>query len=170
MPNVAQVLKAEIARISRKEIRAAVASIRSSSVSLKKSVAQLKRRVDALERENKRMAATLKKSPAMLPPLPDAQGKKPRITAKGIRSLRRKLKFSRDAFAKLVGTTAQTVYLWENKQGALRLRGQTVTGVLALKAMGKREAKAKLSELRAPANRRKPTRRKVARKTRRPRK
>ena len=45
MPNVAQLLKEEISRLAKKEIRAGIAGIRSDSIRLKKSNADLKRRI-----------------------------------------------------------------------------------------------------------------------------
>ena len=45
MPNLAQSLKAEIQRISRREIKSSVTPIHASNVALKKSVAELKKRI-----------------------------------------------------------------------------------------------------------------------------
>ena len=42
MPNLAVVLKYEIRRLARKEIRAATASLKSDNANLKRAVAQLK--------------------------------------------------------------------------------------------------------------------------------
>ena len=62
MSNIAQVLKSEIIRLSRKEVRAAANPLRSSNFILKKTVAELKKRVGALEAENKRLCAIAEKA------------------------------------------------------------------------------------------------------------
>jgi hypothetical protein len=50
MPNIASVLKDEISRISRKEIRRETSSLKKSSTSYRSEIAALKRRVQELER------------------------------------------------------------------------------------------------------------------------
>ena len=61
MPNIARVLKEEIARISRKEAKAAVSPIRKPSVRYRKDIADLKRRMESLEKTNKELVARLAK-------------------------------------------------------------------------------------------------------------
>ena len=48
-----------------------------------------------------------------------------RITAKGMRSLRRKLRLTQAEFARLAGVSTPTVWQWEKKTGALKVRGET---------------------------------------------
>ena len=48
MPNVAQVLKAEIGRISRREIKDSLIRLNDLNASLKKTVTELKKRIAAL--------------------------------------------------------------------------------------------------------------------------
>ena len=57
MPNIAEVLKSEIARISRKELRIAVSKLVDKNKLMKKAMADLTGRVAQLERENKRLLA-----------------------------------------------------------------------------------------------------------------
>ena len=146
MSNIAKVLKAEIARISRKEAKAATQGIAKSNTWLRKTVADLKRRVLLLEKENKRLVGTVKKYQEESPQKPDEDTKKARLTSKGIRSLRNKLGLSQAGFAKLVGVTTHAVYLWENKEGALSLRDKTKAALLSIRGLGAREAKQKLAE------------------------
>ena len=148
MSNVVNVLKAEIARISKREAKSATQTIGKSSTWLKKTVADLKKRLSLLERENKRLAAIVKKYQVESPQKPDAEeGKKARFTSRGICALRRKLRLSQADFGKLLGTTPHAVYLWEKKIGALNLRDKTKTAILSVRALGAREAKEKLKEL-----------------------
>jgi len=145
MGNVAGVLKAEIARVSRKEIKVAIRQIAKTNSSLRKTVVDLKRRLLQLERDTKRFRVKVGREQAQKPEMSTEESKSARLTSKGIRSLRRKLGLGRPAFAKLVGTSAQTVYTWERKEGALKLRGNTKAAILSIRDIGVREAKKRLA-------------------------
>ncbi len=146
MSNIAKVLKAEIARISRKEAKGATQGIGKSNTWLRKIVADLKRRVLLLEKENRRLVATMKKHQVESPQQDAEETKKVRLTSRGIRSLRNRLRLSQLDFGKLLGTTAHSVYLWERKEGALRLRDKTKAALLSIRGLRARDAKAKLTE------------------------
>jgi DNA-binding transcriptional regulator YiaG len=154
MSNVARVLKAEISRISRKEAKGAIGVIGKSHRGLKKIVADLKRRVVLLEKENKHLVTAVRKHQAESPQILPVETKKPRLTSRGIRSLRSRLRLTQSDFAKLLGTTAHSVYLWERKEGALKLRGKTKTALLSIRGLGAREAKTRLAEAEAKSKRR----------------
>jgi len=148
MSNVAKVLKAEIARISKREAKIATEAIGKSNTWLRKTVADLKKRLVLLEKENKRLTATVKKFQVPQPEkMEQEEGKKARFTSRGIRALRKKLHLSQADFGKLLGTTPHAVYLWEKKIGAVNLREKTKTAILAIRGLGAREAKEKLAEL-----------------------
>jgi DNA-binding transcriptional regulator YiaG len=148
MPNLSQVIKAEISRISRKEIKSAIGQLRNSTIALKKTSAQLKKRIGALEAQTKRIAslrnALAAQEQSNATTEPDA---KVRITSKTIRKLRGKLGLSQDGFAKLLGVSSQAVYIMEHKQGRLNLRTATLTKLLSVRGIGKREAQARLVEV-----------------------
>ena len=164
MANVAKVLKAEISRISRKEIKNTLGEMGKSHIALKKIVADLKKRLSSLEKENKRLIAQTKKQKAEhLEKHPEEAGKA-RFTSKGIRSLRSRLRITQAEFAKLMGTTTHSVYLWEKKEGALRLRDKTREALLSIRGLGAREARMKLDEI---AGKRKKARSVVRKKRRR---
>ena len=61
MAAFAKVLKAGIARTSRKEAKGATQGIGETNPNLRRLVADLRRRVFVLERENKRLMATIRK-------------------------------------------------------------------------------------------------------------
>ena len=157
MSNIITALKAEIARIARKEAKQAVAPLHKPTVGARHVLADLKRRVAALEKENKRMAALLSKIPQPEPKEEPAKAKG-WISGKGVRSLRQKLGLSQDAFAKLVGVSPNCVYQWESKPGMLRLRENTRAAVFAARDLGAREAKdtlaAMATAMKAPAGKR----------------
>lgn len=144
MSNIAQVLKSEIIRLSRKEVRAAANPLRSSNFILKKTVAELKKRVGALEAENKRLCAIAEKEQARVSP---DLVKKARITSHGVKMLRTKLGLSQDSLAKLLGVSSQAVYAMEHKAGRLRLRPGTLSSLISLRGIGKRDAKKKLEAI-----------------------
>ena len=147
MSNIAKVLKAEIMRISRKEAKGATQGIGKTNTWLRKIVADLKKRVMVLEKENRRLAATTRKYLVESPQKPDEETSKARLTSRGIRSLRGRLGLSQAGFAKLVGVTPYSVYLWENKKTALNLRDKTKAALLSIRGLGAREAKEKLAEV-----------------------
>lgn len=152
MPNIAKVLKDEIARIARKESKAGTGPIRSSAAKLKRDVAGLKRHLGLVEKANRELRAQLEKLAAAQPaaPAPEPAGRA-WISGKGIRSLRKRLNLSQAKFAKLAGVTTQAVYGWERKAGMLKLRNATKAALLAVRQMGAKEAKAKLAESAKPA-------------------
>jgi len=148
MSNVVNVLKAEIARISKKEAKSATQAIGKSNTWLRKTVADMKKRLVLLEKENKRLVATVKRFQVAQPEkVEQEEGKKARFTSKGIQSLRKKLRLSQADFGKLLGATPHAVYLWEKKLGALNLRDKTKAAILSVRGLGAREAKEKLAEL-----------------------
>jgi DNA-binding transcriptional regulator YiaG len=148
MSNVVNVLKAEIARISKREAKSATQGIGKSNVWLRKTAADLRKRVLLLEKENKRLIAAMKKYQATQPEKVDQEkARKARFTSRGIRALRKKLRLSQADFGKLLGTTPGAVYLWEKKERALNLRDKTKAAILANRGLGAREAKEKLAEL-----------------------
>jgi len=146
MPNVMTVLKAEISRIARKEAKQAVAPLRKPTTGARRTFADLKRRLAAVEKEIKRLAALLAKMP---PPAatPGAGDQKARITGKGMRSLRRKLRLSGEQLGQLLGVSGPAVYAWEKRNGPLRVRQSTRTAILSIRNLGAREARKRLQAL-----------------------
>jgi len=145
MPNIAQAIKAEISRISRKEVKASVNPLRSSVFILKRTVAELRRKAAALEAENKRFSALLKDR--KLPQVSPEEARKARVTSKSVKALRAKLGISQESLAKLLSISSQAVYAMEKKGARLRLRPATLAGMLALRQVGKREIRKRLEEL-----------------------
>ena len=143
MPNIAAVLKGEIARIARKELRSQTEEFRKTSAQVRSHIAALRRRIDALERQVKRLG----KSPARRTAEPAAQADEAarRFSAKGLAAQRRRLGLSAAAYASLLGVSAQSVYKWE--EGKARPRARQLEAIAALRGIGKREAAARLQAL-----------------------
>ena len=142
MPNIASILKAEIARVARKEVRGELQSLKKAAASYRSEIAQLKRRAQALERQVKGLGKGRVRA------APEAQadeGPHLRFSAKGLASQRRRLGLSAEACGALVGATGQSVYKWES--GKIRPRARHLPAIAALRKMGRREAAARLAEL-----------------------
>ena len=109
MPNIASILKSEITRIARKEIRAEVEGLKKSVGGYRSEIAALKRRAQSLEQQVKRLEKSVPKPEA----LTLETGKAPRFSAKGLGKQRQRLELSADAVGVLVGASGQSVYNWE---------------------------------------------------------
>jgi DNA-binding transcriptional regulator YiaG len=147
MPNISQIFKAEILRVSRKEIKKSLITVRSSTSNLKKTVIELKTKIGILESENKKLLGYFKKVHVeQLPVNPENIGKV-RITSKTVRKIREKLGLSQQSFSKLIGISSQNVFVMEHKPGRLNLRKPTLLKLLAIRNIGKREALKRLEDL-----------------------
>lgn len=143
--NIAQVLKAEISRISKHEAKLLSSPTRSTTIRLKKNVADLKSRLSILEKSNKELQkqiATLIYSQPK--PIEEPKGKS-WISGKGVKALRKKSGLSQGEFAKLTGVSTGAVTLWESKSGMLKLRDATKKAIMAVRGIGKVEARQRLN-------------------------
>ncbi|MBN1757722.1 MAG: hypothetical protein JW863_05365 [Chitinispirillaceae bacterium] len=145
MPNLSSVLRSEIIRISRKEIKASVTPLKSMNSALNKTVSEFKKKVAGLETEIRRLqsAQPTSEKPEKSPEIPE----KLRISSKTILSLRAKLGLSQGDFARLLDVSSNSVFMMEHKKGRLNLRSKTLSNLIALKQMGKREVTRKLEEM-----------------------
>jgi DNA-binding transcriptional regulator YiaG len=137
MSNIAAVLKEEISRISRKEIKKETASLKKSSTSYRSEIAALKRRVQELERQLRRASRGGERAvPAAANEDSVAPGT--RFSAKSMASQRRRLGLSAAECGLLIGASAQSVYNWE--EGKARPRAQHLPAIFALRNLGRRQA------------------------------
>jgi len=150
MPNIASVLKAEITRLARKEMRENSDGLRKASAAHRTEIAALKRRVRALEAVVKRLtkgqgAGSLQSRKAVSSEAsePTAQGL--RFRAKGMAANRQRLGLSAADFGLLVGATGQSVYAWE--AGKTKPKAESLAAIAALRGIGKREVESKLAAL-----------------------
>lgn len=135
MPNVASILKAEITRIARKEVRSEVEGLKKAIGTYRTEIAELKRRSQSLEQELRRLDKTLPKPKAT--PV-DESGTTLRFSAKALASQRRRLGLSADDCGILLGASGQSVYNWE--AGKARPRESHLAAIAGLKRLGKRQA------------------------------
>lgn len=143
MPNIGAVLKEEIVRVCRKEIRQQVEPVRKASAAYRREIAALKRKLAALERQ---AAALAKQTTKRVPEATAADSDRPlRFVAKGLVSLRARLGLSAGDFGRLVGVSDQSIYHWE--QGKTTPRKAQLAALASLRGIGKREAAARLAAL-----------------------
>ena len=151
MPNIGTLLKSEISRLCRREVRKEVTAVKKASASYRRDIAALKRQVLVLERKTamvaKQTSAAVTKAPSTLPDRPV------RFVAKGLRSLRARLGLSAPQLALLLGASEQSVYNWETKKATPRK--ELLAAIIALRGVGKREAHQRLDAIKAtkPAKR-----------------
>lgn len=137
MANLATVLKAEIARLARKETRAQLDPLRKANAGYRREIAALKREVAAI---SKRLKSGLRAPRAERDEAAAAGGAAPRVRfqARGLKSHREKLGISAAEYGRLAGVSAQSIYNWE--AGKTAPRPAQIQALAALRGMGKREA------------------------------
>lgn len=143
MPNIASVLKDEIARLARKEIRAETERLKKSSAQHRSEIAALKARLTTLEKQ----VASLSKKSKRESASEDTSETTTRVrfSAKGLAKQRKKLGLSAADFGLLLGVSAPTIYNWEAEKS--RPRAKQIEAISALRGIGKRQARARLNEL-----------------------
>ena len=142
MSNLAAVLRGEITRLARKEIRSESATVRRSSAQHRRDIAALKRQVSDLERKVSLLERQAWKAPGGV----DGAGvdvDKARFSAKGLASHRKRLGLTGAEFARLAGVSPQTLYNWE--QGRSRPRKSQMVALINLRELTKKEARARLA-------------------------
>ena len=142
MPNIANLLKSEIARVARKQVRTETAGLKQAIAPYRAQIAELKRRTRDLELQVKRLGRVAAKAVAATPA--QAGGERNlRFSAKGLAAQRKRLGLSAQAFGALIGASGQSVYKWE--EGKTRPRAKNLPAIAALRGMGKKEAAARLA-------------------------
>ncbi len=140
MPNIASVLKSEIARVARKEMRGEMEALKKSNAHYRSQIAEMKRRLQAMEQQIKKIGKSASKAaPAEAE---ESSGPGLRFSAKGFAAQRQRLGLSAAALAKILGVSQLSVYKWEG--GKARPRAKQLEAIATLRGMGKREAAARL--------------------------
>lgn len=137
------VLRAEIRRLARKETKQELGAIKKQLTMLRRRLTEWNRRVQGLEtraRQLMKNAAAPRRGGAAGDD--GAGGKQIRFSAAWVRAHRKKLKMSRQLYARLVGVSAQTIMGWE--AGRTRPRRAALRNWRAIRAKGVRELRAML--------------------------
>jgi len=138
MPNIASILKAEISRVARKEVRAEIESLKKTSALHRSSIAALRRQVGALEKELRRAnQGSARRTRSDESDEAGESGPKRRFSATRLAAHRTKLGLSAAIYGKLVGVSGQTIYHWE--QGKARPRAAQLESLASVRDLGRRE-------------------------------
>lgn len=145
MPNIASILKAEISRVARKEVRTEIESLKKASAQHRSTIAALRRQVVDLEKQLRRLS----RSPQQGRSQSDAEsdedaGPQRRFSATRLAAHRTKLGLSAAAYGQLVGVAGQSVYNWE--QGKSRPRREQIEKLAAVRVLTRRTALEQLGE------------------------
>jgi DNA-binding transcriptional regulator YiaG len=144
MPDLQAVLREEIKRLARREIRSELQATKKAVAQFRRDIAQLKRTRAALE---KRVQYLESRETDRLKAGPRAKNapKGTRFTPSALRNRREWLGLSRDDFAKLAGVSATTLYNWES--GRTKPTDKHLAALVELRSIGKREAERRLELL-----------------------
>lgn len=152
MGKVEGIIKSEIVRLSRREMRKVATPLKKEIWTLKSTVSQLRKTVLQLER----FISLQRKEWEKKPPLEAApeEVEVSRLSPRLIRSLRKRLRLSQRDLARLAGVTPLAVYQWET--GVFKPKKEKRSVLVALRKLGRRDAKKLLEELKAGEKQKKP--------------
>lgn len=145
MPNIATLLKDEIIRLARKELRKELEGMRTASAQYRSDIAALKRRVADLEKQASRAAR--KSTGTAVAQISEESLTKIRFRAKGLATHRQRLGLSAAEAGVILGVSAQTVYNWEAEKS--KPRQSQLAAIAMFRKMGKRQAKGELGKTEA---------------------
>ena len=153
MANIGTMIKQEISRLARREIRSQVQTVKKASAQYRRHIAALKRQVATLERQVAGFVRQALERPSAAKSSPTPA--KVRFVPKGLRAQRGRLGLSAADYGKLAGVSAQSIYNWEQEH--TKPRAEQIAALAALRSIGRREACARLNALdaRTTKNRRK---------------
>lgn len=144
MPNIATVLKSEIARIARKEVRAETEGLKKQSANYRSQIGTLKRQVATLERLL-RQTARGTKAESTKGERDEQASSGLRFRAKGFAAHRRRLGLSAAQAGALLGVSGQTIYHWESEKA--RPRAKQMERIAALRKLSKKQAAAAVRQV-----------------------
>lgn len=146
MNTIVSVLKAEIVRIARKEMKQELLSLKKAASTYRTEIAALKREVKTLRSEIRANSKAIKSAPPKLKVQEEAGAppKKIRFTPQSLATLRAKLGLSQAEMARLLGASALSVYKWE--AGKAHPRAAQLARIASARGLGKKEAAKILAE------------------------
>jgi len=150
MSTIADVLKQEIARVARKELKGEIAAVRKLTSAHRSEIAALKRdvkaltgRVKGLQKGLSRPVASRHSDPEEVPAR--RRGVPFEFNAEQLAAHRAALGLTQAQMARLIGASSLSVYKWES--GKVQPRAAQKAQIAAALKLGKRAVKAKLQEL-----------------------
>ena len=148
MPNIASILKQEIARVARKELRRESAGLKKASATYRSEIATLKRRVAEMERK---LRGAARAASSVAPPTSNDESspERSRFSAKGLAGHRKRLGLSAPELGLLLGVSSQSIYNWE--AGKAKPHRKYLASLVALRTVGKKQISAQLEHVKKAA-------------------
>jgi DNA-binding transcriptional regulator YiaG len=143
MGRVEEAVRSEIMRLVRRELRSVVLPLGKEVRQLKRGMGWLNKSVAGLERV---VAAQVREAEARRDRLEvsEEEARTARLSGRLIRALRTRLGISQGQLAVLVGVSTGAVTQWE--QGMISPRGQHRATLVALRKLGRRDARRMLEQ------------------------
>lgn len=142
MADIASLLKTEIARIARKEVRAEIQNLKKANSQHRGLIVELRREIAALQKQLRQVSrehiATANETKAL--------NRKYRFSATRLAAHRAKFGLSAADYGKLVGVSGSTIYLWE--RGKTRPKPEQVQQLGTLKGLSRKATLARLAQSR----------------------
>ena len=146
MGKVEGIIKSEIERLAKREVRKISVPLGKDVRLLKITVSQLRKTVSALERFATHQQKELSKAKVPLEVAPE-EIKIARFSPRLIRSLRKRLNITQKELAILAGITVGAVHQWES--GKFKPREEKKALIVALRKLSRREVRKLLEEKKA---------------------
>ena len=148
MPDVARVLREEVQRLAKRQVKAGLAPVKRDNVRLKKHVADLRRELTALTRTSRELLARVTAVVATKETeVATERAAMLRPTSKSLARLRRRLDLTQVEFGRLLGVSGQAVLNWESKGSRVRMRSANLAALAGIQKIGKREARRRLEKM-----------------------
>ena len=145
MPDVARVLREEVQRLAKRQVKAALTPVKRDTVRLKKHVADLRRDLTALTRTSRELLARVTAVVATKESeVATERAATLRPTSKSLARLRHRLDLTQVEFGRLMGVSGQAVLNWERKGSRVRMRSANLAALARIQKIGKREARRRL--------------------------
>jgi DNA-binding transcriptional regulator YiaG len=144
VPDVAIVLKEEISRIARKEIRARVDPLKKQVIDLRRRLRAAEATLLQLQKTTNKTANTVsRQSGAIVPDVEETR--QIRISPNSVKKLRTRLRLTQAQMAQLVDVSTNTVVRWE--QGTSSPRGGSRAVIASMRSMGIKQVKKQLEKM-----------------------
>lgn len=141
MPDIASVLKQEIARLAKKEVRTGINPVKKQALESRKAIAALKDQLARMERTMAKLVADASKRTVIPAAEPDEANV--RISPASVKRQRKRLKLSQKEMGQLLGVSTATIVGWES--GKTKPRGANKEGLVELRNLGIKAVRERLA-------------------------
>ncbi len=142
MADIAKILKEEIGRISRKEVKKAFVPLRGRLVAITRTVSRQEKTIAGLQKIIARQKKLLAEAAPVPEAVPEEEARKARISPRLVRAQRKRLKLKQGEFSRLLGVSVAAIRSWE--QGRSQPRGENLATFIAVRKMKLPEVRERL--------------------------